>query len=41
MEYEIILGLTLAICFLGFVNMISAFLPSNGELIKMIGSLLE
>lgn len=37
MEYEIILGLTLAICFLGFINMISAFLPRNGELIKMIG----
>ena len=37
MEYELISGISMVICFFGFINVASAFSPSNGELIKMIG----
>ena len=37
MEYQLILGISMVICFFGFINVASAFSPSNGELIKMIG----
>lgn len=37
MEYELILGISMVICFFAFINVASASSPSNGELIKMIG----
>lgn len=39
MEYELILifGISMVICFVAFIKMTSAFSPSNGEFIKMIG----
>lgn len=37
MEYELLLGISMVICFFAFINLASAFSPSNGELIKMIG----
>lgn len=37
MEYELILGISMVICFFAFINIASSFLPSNGELIKMLG----
>lgn len=37
MEYDLILGISMVICFFAFINMASASSPSNGELIKMIG----
>lgn len=37
MEYELILGISMVICFFVFINLASASSPSNGELIKMIG----
>lgn len=37
MEYELILGISMVICFFAFINLASASSPSNGELIKMIG----
>lgn len=37
MEYELILGISMVICFVTFINLASASSPSNGELIKMIG----
>lgn len=37
MEYELLLGISMVICFFAFINVASAFSPSNGELIKMIG----
>lgn len=37
MEYELILGISMVICFFAFINIASSFSPSNGELIKMLG----
>lgn len=37
MEYELILGISMVICFFAFINVASASSPSNGELIKMLG----
>lgn len=37
MEYELILGISMVICFFAFINVTSASSPSNGELIKMLG----
>ena len=37
MEYDLILGISMVICFFAFINLASASSPSNGELIKMIG----
>lgn len=37
MEYELILGISMVICFFACINVASAFSPSNGELIKMLG----
>lgn len=37
MEYELILGISMVICFFACINVVSASSPSNGELIKMIG----
>ena len=34
---ELILGISMVICFFAFINIASSFSPSNGELIKMLG----
>ena len=34
---ELILGISMVICFFVFINIASSFSPSNGELIKMLG----